>query len=69
MRTATMAASVTRQRSNQPRPQLVFLPLSGTRLFSGFRQVQSIRPYHLFQPLGTTYCRFRHSVKQGSVAS
>ncbi len=37
------------------RPQLVFLPLSETRVFSGFPQVQSIRLRRLFQPRRTEF--------------
>ena len=55
--------SVTGQRSNQLNyvPNFVFLPLSETRVFSGFPQVQSIRLRRLFQPLGTTYYKFWYS--------
>jgi hypothetical protein len=49
--------SVTGQRSNQLNyvPYFVFLPLSETRVFSGFPQVQSIRLCRLFQPRITEF--------------
>ena len=49
--------SVTGQRSNQLNyvPNFVFLPLSETRVFSGFPQVQSIRLRRLFQPRRTEF--------------
>jgi hypothetical protein len=51
------ASAVTGQRSNQLNyvPKLVFLPLSETRVFSGFPQVQSIRLCRLLQPRRTEF--------------
>ena len=52
-----MSESVTGQRSNQLNyvPYFVFLPLSETRVFIGFPQVQSIRLRRLFQPHRTEF--------------
>ena len=49
--------SVTGQRSNQLNyvPNFVFLPLSETRVFTGFPQVQSIRLCRLLQPHRTKF--------------
>src|SRR5216684_5159666 len=51
------ASAVTGQRSNQLNyvPNFVFLPLSETRFFTGFPQVQSIRLRRLFQPRRTEF--------------
>ena len=51
------ASAVTGQRSNQLNyvPNFVFLPLSETRVFTGFPQVQSIRLRRLFQPHRTEF--------------
>ena len=47
------ASAVTGQRSNQLNyvPNLLFLPLSETRVFSGFPQVQSIRRFARRNPV------------------
>ena len=51
------ASAVTGQRSNQLNyvPNFVFLPLSETRVSTGFPQVQSIRLRRLFQPRRTEF--------------